>query len=69
MLRIVRSAANGDILVDTSGKAPGRGAYVCMDRICILEAKKANALSKALRVHVPESFYADLLSFLEGRER
>ena len=68
MLRIVRNASGEDVQIDITGKAPGRGAYVCLNRACIMEAKKTNALSRALRVRIPELLYAELLSLLEGKE-
>ncbi len=68
MLRLVRNASGEDVKIDLSGKAPGRGAYVCLNRACIMEAKKTNALSRALRVRIPDSLYAELLSLLEGKE-
>ena len=68
MLRIVRNASGEDVQIDIPGKAPGRGAYVCLNRACIMEAKKTNALSRALRVRIPDLLYAELLSLLEGKE-
>ena len=68
MLRIVRNASGEDVQIDITGKAPGRGAYVCLNRACIMEAKKTNALSRALRVRIPDLLYAELLSLLEGKE-
>ena len=68
LLRIVRNASGEDVQIDITGKAPGRGAYVCLNRACIMEAKKTNALSRALRVRIPDLLYAELLSLLEGKE-
>ena len=68
MLSIVRNASGEDVQIDITGKAPGRGAYVCLNRACIMEAKKTNALSRALRVRIPDLLYAELLSLLEGKE-
>ena len=68
LLRIVRNASGEDVQIDITGKAPGRGAYVCLNRACIMEAKKTNALSRALRAHVPDALYAELLLLLEGEK-
>ena len=68
MLRIVRNVSGEDVRIDRSGKAPGRGAYVCLNKMCIAEAKKTNALSKALRVRIPDSLYAELFLLLEETE-
>ncbi len=50
LLRIVR-VADGGILVDSKGKGPGRGAYVCSQR-CLDEATDSGALARALRHQV-----------------
>ena len=68
MLRIVRNASGEDVQIDITGKAPGRGAYVCLKRACIMEAKKTNALSRALRVRVPDALYAELFLLLEEKK-
>ena len=46
---LVRICCNkeGDVSVDTTGKAPGRGAYVCRSRECLERAVKSKALERA----------------------
>ena len=41
LLRVVKNA-DGDIFVDASGKAAGRGAYICNAEVCLkkLDDKK-----------------------------
>lgn len=63
ILRIVRNA-DGVVSIDPSGKLPGRGAYVCLNKECVLAAKKKDALSKALKVKVKEEIYEDILRML-----
>jgi predicted RNA-binding protein YlxR (DUF448 family) len=46
--RIVRSS-DGTVRYDPSGKAPGRGAYVCGRPGCLEPAGKRRALQRALR--------------------
>ena len=49
LLRVV-SMADGSIVYDPTGKAPGRGSYLCRNEECIkTELKKAARLSKGLR--------------------
>ena len=49
LLRVV-SLADGSIVYDPTGKAPGRGSYLCRNEECIkTELKKAGRLSKGLR--------------------
>jgi uncharacterized protein len=53
LIRLVHSPEAG-IQVDASGKAPGRGAYLCSDLACWEKAARGEALSKALRVTLTE---------------
>jgi predicted RNA-binding protein YlxR (DUF448 family) len=49
LLRVV-AMADGSIVYDPTGKAPGRGSYLCKNSECIKsELKKAARLSKGLR--------------------
>lgn len=59
LLRIVRSP-EGNVHVDRGGKAPGRGAYLCRDLECLKAARRRDALSRALRVKVPEQIYDEM---------
>jgi uncharacterized protein len=52
LLRIVR-APDGTVAYDPTGKANGRGAYVCHDEICIAGAFAHGGLSHALGTPVP----------------
>ncbi len=53
LVRVVRSP-EGDIDVDTSGKKPGRGAYVCPDKVCLEKAIKSKALERSLSTNISE---------------
>ncbi|OUO93061.1 YlxR family protein [Cloacibacillus sp. An23] len=59
LLRIVRSP-EGEVRYDPTGKANGRGAYLCADPSCVAAAKKKKSLSRALKAEVPESLYDEL---------
>lgn len=64
--RIVKSP-EGVISVDHRGKAPGRGAYVCLNGDCLKKAVKTRALERALETRIdPEVFEA--LSAEIGKE-
>jgi predicted RNA-binding protein YlxR (DUF448 family) len=47
MTRIVRSA-DGSIHRDETGRAPGRGTYICNDPACRDEERSAAAVKRAL---------------------
>jgi len=48
LIRLVR-AENGFVEVDISGKKPGRGAYLCPEKVCWESMLKKNRLEYALR--------------------
>lgn len=52
-LRFVRDA-DGEVHVDPSGKAPGRGASVCVTTACFEAAVTKNKLAAALRASLVE---------------
>lgn len=51
LVRIVRSP-EGDVHVDPTGRANGRGAYVCASEQCIEAAFTKRRLSASLRVNL-----------------
>ena len=65
LIRVVRNN-EGVVSVDTTGKAPGRGAYLKLDKEVILKAKKTKALDNKLEVTVPDEIYEELLSLFNG---
>lgn len=52
LLRIVRHP-NGDVDVDGTGRAPGRGAYICRQVECLERALAGMQLERALKRNVP----------------
>ena len=64
LVRIVRSP-EGVVNLDRSGKANGRGAYLCHDTACLRRAVKSNALSRALEAPIPETVLERLAKELE----
>ena len=59
LVRIVRNS-DGEVSLDTTGKKPGRGAYICKDPQCLKKAKKAKRLERAFGCAVPDEIYARL---------
>ena len=47
--RIVRSPA-GTVVYDPTGKAPGRGAYLCGQPVCLDMAVRRRSIQRALKV-------------------
>ena len=61
LIRVVRTP-EGTVIVDETGKANGRGAYLKRDLTVIEKAKKSGILNKKLEVEVPDSVYEELKS-------
>jgi hypothetical protein len=51
-MRVVRNPT-GAVSIDASGRAAGRGAYVCPAAECVDTAIKKGALSRALKTPLP----------------
>ncbi|MCR5576977.1 MAG: YlxR family protein [Oscillospiraceae bacterium] len=64
LIRVVRSS-DGVISLDFRGKAPGRGAYVCPNPVCLKKAVKARALERAFSAQIPAEIYARLEAEME----
>ena len=64
LLRIVRDK-EGNVSVDITGKANGRGAYLKKDKEVINKAKTTKALERILEVSIPESIYEEMLNFVD----
>lgn len=56
LLRIVKNK-DGEIFVDKTGKANGRGAYVCKSKHCFEKLCKTRALNKAFKCDIPSDVY------------
>lgn len=59
LVRIVKNK-NGEIFIDRTGKADGRGAYICDSIECLEKIIKSKRLEKALEVTIPEEVYNNL---------
>ena len=64
LIRIVRSS-DGRVFIDKTGKANGRGAYICDSKTCFSKCRKAKRLDKAFGLSVPDEIYASLEGLLE----
>ncbi len=56
LVRVVRSP-EGEISLDLTGKAPGRGAYVCRNAECLKIARKARRFEKAFSCAIPDEVF------------
>lgn len=61
LLRVVRDN-EGNVFVDETGKANGRGAYIKKDREAIEKARKSKILERHLEVTIKDEIYDELLT-------
>ena len=57
MLRVTKEA-EGAIFLDFSGKANGRGAYICDNPDCVKKLKKNRLLDRVFSCRVDDGVYA-----------
>jgi predicted RNA-binding protein YlxR (DUF448 family) len=50
----------GEIFVDLTGKAAGRGCYICKNAECLKKAQKARRLEKNFKGKISESIFSKL---------
>jgi predicted RNA-binding protein YlxR (DUF448 family) len=67
LIRIVRSP-EGTVAFDTTGKANGRGAYICPDSACFAKAVRSRALARALKAEIPEDVISRLMQEIGGAD-
>ena len=70
LIRLVR-CADGAVLVDAGGRAPGRGAYVCRGGGCAARLVKGGRLNQAFRrpTRIEAAWLAAVQAIEESRER
>ena len=59
LIRVAMSP-EGEISIDRTGKAPGRGAYMCPSLDCFEKAYKAKKLERSLKHQVSKDIYEAL---------
>ena len=56
LTRVVKPEG-GEAHIDLTGKAQGRGAYVCLNVECFKKARKSRALERALNCAIPDGVF------------
>lgn len=59
MMRVLKSA-EGPIILDMTGKKNGRGAYLCMNKECLVKARKNRGLERSFKMSIPDEIYENL---------
>ncbi|SHO49757.1 RNase P modulator RnpM [Anaerocolumna xylanovorans] len=65
MIRVIKTPEN-IIMLDTTGKKNGRGAYLCKSEECFVKAVKSKGLERSLKVNIPGDVYEELKKELNG---
>ncbi|MBQ6806883.1 MAG: YlxR family protein [Lachnospiraceae bacterium] len=68
MMRVLKTA-EGPIVLDTTGKKNGRGAYLCMDKECLVKARKNKGLERSFKMSIPDEIYESLEKEFEADDR
>ena len=64
LVRVVRTP-EGIVVVDTTGRQNGKGAYLKLSLEVIERAKISKALDRALEVEVPNGVYEELKNLIK----
>lgn len=64
LVRVLRTA-EGNVIIDLSGKKSGRGAYICKNPVCLERAIKNRRIERSLSQKISEEIFAQLREELE----
>lgn len=67
LIRVLKTC-DEEIVVDTTGKKNGRGAYLCKNAECLKKAKKTKSLERSLKVDIPTDVFEQLEKELDNIE-
>ena len=65
LLRIVKKP-DGNVLVDTTGKINGRGAYIKKDTLVLEMAKKSKVLERVLETEISLEVYEEISKIINN---
>lgn len=64
MIRILKTEEEG-IILDSTGKKNGRGAYICPSPECLKKAVKSRGLDRSFKMSIPKEAYETLEKEME----
>lgn len=59
LVRVVKTP-DGEILLDLTGKASGRGAYICHNAECLKKARKSKRIDRTFEMTIPDEVYKQM---------
>ena len=63
LIRVVKNN-QGEVFVDNTGKANGRGAYLKRDIEVIKKCKKNKILDRKLECEIPDNIYEEIMNMI-----
>ena len=67
MIRVIKTAED-EIILDTTGRKNGRGAYICPNADCFAKAVASKGLERSFKMPIEKSVYDKLAKELENIE-
>ena len=59
LIRVIKTPEE-DVVLDSSGRKNGRGAYICPNLECLKKARKSKGLERSLKMAIPSEVYDEL---------
>lgn len=59
LIRVIKTP-EGELVLDTTGRKNGRGAYICHSAECLARARKSRGLERAFSMAIPDVLYESL---------
>ncbi|MEE1305297.1 MAG: YlxR family protein [Agathobacter sp.] len=56
LIRVIKTPED-EVVLDTTGRKNGRGAYICQDPECLVRARKTKGLERSLKIAIPDEVY------------
>ena len=67
MIRVIKTAED-EIILDTTGRKNGRGAYICPESECLQKAIKCKGYESSFKMPIPKDVYEMLTKEMEEFE-
>jgi len=64
MIRVLKTPED-ELILDTTGRKNGRGAYICPSMECFKKAVKSKGLERSFKMAIPKEVYETLEKEME----
>ena len=66
LIRVIKTEE--EVLLDTTGRKNGRGAYLCISGECLQKARKNRGLERSFKCRIPAEVYERLEKEFQNRD-